>query len=590
MSTLLEQASLVMIPSGYKEDIVYSQIPTSGAGDLSFTRASNGTRVNSAGLVEVCPWNLVEQSETFNTGWTINSGATVTSNSETAPNGTLTADTLNASANIYSGIYQSLGSLPTNAYTYSIYGKAGTNNYLYLLGQGNGGERAFFNLNTGVVGATQNIDSASIESVGNGWYRCQIQKTGTGVEMFAGSSNIENVTPTASGTVFIWGAQTNIGSTANPYFPTTDRLNVPRLTYQNGGGGCPSLLLEKQSTNLVQYSEQFDNAAWTKGAATITANATTSPDGTQNADAMVDTATDAEHNINQSTTITSNVASTFSVYLKSGTQPFAMLRHFGAASEQYFCVVVNLNTGVITKTQAGTSTSATSSSITNVGNGWYRVTATCSFASTNAVPILQLVNSATPTIGIYGDYSYTGNGTNSIFAWGAQVEQSSYPTSYIPTTSASATRVADACFKTGISSLIGQTEGVVFLDFIFTNINDLQVIMSLHDNANNKRVEIWANASSLYGFIGGSSSFNIASLTATNGARYKVAVAYKSGDSAYYVNGTQIGTDSTTFTISLTSLIFDYWGGGYPPNAKVNEAIIFPTRLTNSELASLTTI
>ena len=67
---LLDQASLVMIPSGYKEDVVYSQIPTNGNGDLSFTRASNGTRINSAGLVEVCPWNLLTYSEQFdNAAW-----------------------------------------------------------------------------------------------------------------------------------------------------------------------------------------------------------------------------------------------------------------------------------------------------------------------------------------------------------------------------------------------------------------------------------------------------------------------------------------------------------------------------------------
>jgi hypothetical protein len=68
MSTLLEQASLVMIPSGYKEDVVYSQIPLDGSGDLSFTRSSNGTRVNSAGLVEVVSWNLFEYSQSFTNG------------------------------------------------------------------------------------------------------------------------------------------------------------------------------------------------------------------------------------------------------------------------------------------------------------------------------------------------------------------------------------------------------------------------------------------------------------------------------------------------------------------------------------------
>ena len=93
MSDLLNSASLVMIPSGYKEDVVYSQIPTSGAGDLSFTRASNGTRVNSAGLVEVVPWNLVEYSEQFDNAYWGKTDSSITANSATAPNGTTTADT-----------------------------------------------------------------------------------------------------------------------------------------------------------------------------------------------------------------------------------------------------------------------------------------------------------------------------------------------------------------------------------------------------------------------------------------------------------------------------------------------------------------
>jgi hypothetical protein len=224
-------------------------------------------------------------------------------------------------------------------------------------------------------------------------------------------------------------------------------------------------------------------------------------------------------------------------------------------------------------TKTFTTVSGWTTSYQEFSNGWFRLIATRQSNSTSASPQ-------------FGLDSVVG----SVYFWGAQFEQSSYPTSYIPTTSASATRVADACFKTGISSLIGQTEGTMFADFVFTNNNTVQVIMCLHDNADNKRVEIWANASSLYGFVGGSSNFNIASITATSGTRYKVAVAYKSGDSAYYVNGTQIGANSTTFTISLTSLIFNYWASSYPPDTKINEAIIFPTRLTNAELASLTTI
>ena len=86
MSDLLNSASLVMIPSGYKEDVVYSQIPTDGSGDMAFTRASNGTRVNSAGLVEVTPWNLVEYSEDFTNGFWQKVDSSVSGNTAIAPN------------------------------------------------------------------------------------------------------------------------------------------------------------------------------------------------------------------------------------------------------------------------------------------------------------------------------------------------------------------------------------------------------------------------------------------------------------------------------------------------------------------------
>ncbi len=118
MSDLLNKASLVMVPSGYKEDTVYSVVPSDGSGDLSFTRASNGTRINSAGLVEVCPWNLNTNSEDFATGW---SGANraLTADATTAPNGTTTAniDRSNSKVNEY---FASRGIGEATLYTFRI--------------------------------------------------------------------------------------------------------------------------------------------------------------------------------------------------------------------------------------------------------------------------------------------------------------------------------------------------------------------------------------------------------------------------------------------------------------------------------------
>ena len=201
-------------------------------------------------------------------------------------------------------------------------------------------------------------------------------------------------------------------------------VNVPRLDYTNST--CPSLLVEPQRTNLVTYSEQFDNSAWTLAGlnATVTANNVISPDGTQNADRVV---FGLNGYLYQQKAITGWSSATLSIYSKTTTQKIV----FGGA------------------TPAGTDTY---SSI-NVGNGWFRQILTRTFTSggTGGVQVLPFGSNET------------------LYFWGAQLEQGSYPTSYIPTVASSVTRNADVISKTGISSLIGQTEGVLYAEIIIKN-------------------------------------------------------------------------------------------------------------------------
>jgi hypothetical protein len=579
MSDLLNSASLVMIPSGYKEDVVYSPIPTDGSGDLSFTRASNGTRVNSAGLVEVTPWNLVQNSENFDAVWTKYNGATVTTNAIVAPNGTTTADLLiaGASQEVYSA------NMPKVAeelyYTFSCYAKLYNTNVFKITASdfSTSGVDASFNLSTlsatYVTGATWSNTSVSIESVGNGWYRCILTSkspatTGLYLSLYTSGTN------SVSG-VYIWGAQVNIGSTAKPYFPTTDRLNVPRLTYQNGGGGCPSLLLEKQSTNTITYSEQFDNAAWTKNVS-VTANAITSPDGTQNADKILESASNVQQWAYQSPSMTGAQAGT--IYAKKGERNYIAMATAGL-DPSYF----NLDTGVVVSSASGAT-----ASIENVGNGWYK----CSVSSPSIVGgtyfIVWISDNGTRT-------SYAGDSSKGVYVWGAQNEASSYPTSYISTTSASATRVADACYKTGISSLIGQTEGVLFADFsTFVGANDDRQI-SINDGSVSNRVTmaLLTNGTQIQFVVqsGGSIVMNTTQTIATLTTRVKIAYAYKLNDFAIYVNGVSVATDTNgAVPISPSVLSFDAGDSTDKMLGKVNQVALFPTRLTNAELASLTTL
>jgi hypothetical protein len=596
MSTLLEQASLVMIPSGYKEDVVYSQIPTSGAGDLSFTRASNGTRINSAGLVEVCPWNLIEQSETFDNASWVKGNLSVTANSTTAPNGTTTADTLTTTSVGQCNLIQNLG-YNVGVFTMSIYVKKVDSPFMYVE---MGSAYVWFNLTTGASsgGSQYSSDwafiSATSESVGNGWLRLQMVAqcltAGTyGFRPFQPVSSSGNYNPSAIGEVtYLWGAQLNIGSTAKPYFPTTDRLNVPRLTYQNGGGGCPSLLLEKQSTNLNLYSEDFSNAVYTLDGITVTANATTSPDGTQNADKLVANAVSGDKFAYQVITTSLGSAYTASAYFKASEYTYAFMRLGAIIGDPY--IIYNL------ATQAVVSTSGlTSYSITSVGNGWYRITATATATTVVVAPNFMIIPSSGYTLGGDNIPEFTGNGSNGGFIWGAQLEQSSYPTSYIPTTSSSATRVADACFKTGISSLIGQSEGVVFADFIWegSTTGGADYPISIYGSSYSDFVGLntYENTNSMYVYVGGSNVVAISGTTFVNGQRYKIAMAYKLNDFVYYLNGTQMGTDTSGgVPSSMANFQTVTPFAGKSTSQKFNEIILFKTRLTNAELASLTTI
>lgn len=545
--SLLEQASLVLIPSGYKEDTVYSVIPSNGSGDMSFTRASDGTRINSDGLVENTPYNLLSYSEDLSNAVWGKINVTINSNTTVAPNGTTTADTLTNSSTGY-GIFATISVIPNQQYTFSFYIKKGTNTS-YIL-----------NVIDASTNANITLLNYSSQISATDWVR--ITSTFT-IPSITTSIRVYQMRDGASlGTAFLWGAQLNIGSTAKPYFPTTDRLNVPRLTYQNGGGGCPSLLLEPQRTNIATYSQEFNDVTWIKTSVTVTANTTVSPDGTQNADTL-SFAVGGGNRIEKTTAgVYNSQTHTITVYAKvaSGTSTFRLkCTHAGVVD------------------YISTDFTATTS--------WQRFTFTQTFGATIGTGIVYAIQ----------------NGTNGlakdIIFWGFQLEtNSSYATSYIPTVASSATRIADACSKTGISSLIGQTEGVLFADFVINGrTNDANILNSekntvcsfffLHKSNGNIQAGLYQTGAIKAQITAGSVSVN---------QRAKVAYAYKSGNTVLYINGVQVGTSADTYT--LPSTLDDIFINdtttyfAYQESVSYNQVILFPTRLTNAQLATLTTI
>lgn len=564
MSNLLEQASLVMIPSAYKEDVVYSEIPLDGSGDLTFTRASTGTRVNFDGLVEVVPWNMLSNSEEFSSanGWSASivggSTASQTSDYGVAPNGTTTADriqlALNGEAYADWVVVPTTGIIVGQVYTYSIYMKSLSGTPTIY----------FFNDNTANIPKTLTTD----------WVRYDYTWTATSTTIYprfllqSGSST--------SADLLAWGYQLNIGSTAKPYFPTTDRLNVPRLTYQNGGGGCPSLLLEKQSTNISNYNESSSafNAAIVTSASDLL--------GMKAYNVEADYSLGDAPNVPCSDFI-ANTTYTSSMYVDfnslTGTQfVVTMLGFF--PSVEFATMTVNKSTKAITSSTTG-------------GGIW---TINAAKIEHQKDEIYRVILTATPNTTGGGARTYADSGNfESANVAGIQVEASSYATSVIlKSTSASATRVADACYKTGISSLIGQTSGSVFFDFTVDTISAQTsdpVLWYMKDGGAGERyVELYSNGNLIYVEIDGGGPIATITKSALTVGRHKCAIAYATNDFVFYVDGLQVGTDTSGTPNGFSTFGLQYYLSAYTGQQKVNEAILFPTRLTNAQLAYLTTL
>jgi len=577
MANLYDKASLVLpVSPAYKDGVIQAYKPLTSEGTFNFSRGSNlaATRVNSDGLIEKGRENLLLQSNQFDTTWVQFQGASVTGG-QAGYDGSSNAWKLNVDSNqIYSGLYQAISGSYVG--TQSIYAKAGTLDTLGFVNMSGSNFSIWFDLTNGTIGTQggSNID-ASIESVGNGWYRLSVTQSGAKNFFQIKPSDGENLPSSFNGYIYIQDAQLEQGLVATDYIKTTTTTAVsgitedlPRLDY-SGGASCPSLLLEPQRSNLVTQSEYINSSTYVTGnwTGTITnnTNETLSPEGVYNATKFVKSgASDRIY---------------FQTSVSDGTYTGSM--YFKAVSGQ------EGNTIEISVRRFGGGSGSTTKLIT-LTNEWQRVdvTATLSGGSNTAIYI--------------ADFSSSGNATEFYF-YGLQLESNaSYPSSYIPTYGSSVTRSADSCSKTGISSLIGQTEGTLFVDgsAISTGasvgLGDSGYLLAISDNTLNNQINI-----RLYPFDGvyyiqvrsGGSVVAGTTYTPTSiDQNVKIAIAYKANDFAFYVNGTQIATASSGAVPALSVVNMGQFGGTLDAIVKTKQALLFKERLSNTQLAALTTL
>lgn len=375
---------------------------------------------------------------------------------------------------------------------------------------------------------------------------------------------------------------TRVNSSGNIVAATTPRFDYDPVTLAAKG-----LLVEEARTNLLFRSAEFDNAAWTKFQASISANTVTSPDGTTNADSLIEDLTNGVHVILQDVTVSASTVKTLSVFGKKNTRERINIQitDTGANSVSAF---FDLNAGtVIAAVNNGTGTGATAS-IEAFPNGWYRCVLTGIPAAAGATvrPVVYLTDSG-------NNISYQGDGTSGLYLWGAQLEAGSFPTSYIPTTSASVTRTADSAVMTGtnFSSWYNQSEGT----FVWAGDSNDMVgtphALSVSDGTNNEAIILRLNAgtSQFVVFDGGGTQASLFSGNAAAGVAQKMAAAYAVNNFAFTRNAATVQTDVSGSLPTVDALrIGAAPGGGSLLNGHIQQITYFPRRVSNEQLQAMT--
>lgn len=374
--------------------------------------------------------------------------------------------------------------------------------------------------------------------------------------------------------------------------------NSPRIDFEPVTGECEGLLMEEQRTNLLTYSEQFDNDVWTVSKTSIFTNTIVAPNSEVVADRVTNTVETGSHSFanRNNLVISSNTVYTYSIYLKSGTSRYVVIQVTNGIATDGAKVCFDLTNGTKTNvTQIGSATRSTAD-IKSVGNGWYRVSLTVLVdAVSTAMDINHYINNNYSTT----IDSYTGIGTETIYIWGAQLEAGSFPTSYVPTASAQATRAADSAAMTGenFSSWYRQDEGTIYCEAEYFGPNNADAtttgIVTLGDGTSSNFLSLLVRtdnksyrASFTNELIANTSSNSYIENTVA-----KFAIGYKNLDCVFSKDGGVLTGNNSINTIPFNQLVIGayYITSNRRLNGRIKRISFYPKRVSNTNNQALTT-
>jgi hypothetical protein len=504
---------------------------------ITMTRASAGTRVNSAGLVET-----VELL-----------------GSDLITNGDFLSDIDGWSNNL-------VGSVPDIAWNDGKARITNTTGSSYNTGLNTTNDP--FNGLTGVVKVTGNIQ---IISGSAGTWTAREHYGTTASFVLDASGNFEvilSLDGTSDDLALYTYASNLVFDIDNIVAKEVTKNNLARVDYD---GTASSLLVEPQRTNLVTYSDPTSN----EGAAGNIAYETFSWGlGTliENSVYYADNTVTRFRRLGGSL-----VASTYYAFSFYCIKDDLSAPTFALGINDDFIVKLN---------GLQVSQSLDEVEIKDKGNGVYFITI-ASDRGTGSINVIEKT-AANTSIGFRVS--------------GFQIEAGSYATSYIPTDGSTVTRVQDQYEKTGISNLINSTEGVLFLEMAALYDGSSIRLIGLNDGSDLNRVFFYFRDSSGTNpnrvrtevISGGSSQYSSYNTIPNSGSLLdfnKIAVKWKVNDIAIWINGTEVDTDTSALApIGLNSLDFSTASGSLPFSGKVKQLQVFKTALTDTELATLTTI